>query len=125
MLFNSLDFKALESSLNAQYLKQEIINQNLANLDTPGYKAKELSFENMLENAMSDEDIKSGKTDYSFGVKITESDATSIRVDGNNVDSDEQSLELYSSYIQSAYLIEKVNAVISNYRYVLNQTSFK
>lgn len=124
MLFNSLDFKALESSLNATYMKQEIISQNLANLDTPEYKAKEFSFENAMERAMGEADLKKGG-DYSFKAEITESKNTTVRVDGNNVDADKESMELYSAYLQSAYLVEKINAVISNYRYVLNQSQFK
>lgn len=121
MLFDSLDFKAMENSLSAAWTKQQVIAQNLANVDTPGYKAKEVSFENVLDKAMLDR--KDNR--YAFRTTITEEQNTFINPDGNNVDVDKESMELYSTYLQSAYLVQKMNAVFSNYRYVLTQSSFK
>ena len=121
MLFDSLDFKAMESSLSANWTKQQVIAQNLANVDTPGYKAREVSFENVLDRKMLD----SKDNRYAFQTTITQQQDTYINPDGNNVDVDKESMDLYDSYIQSAYLVQKMNAVFSNYRYVLTQSSFK
>ena len=94
MLFDSLDFKAMENSLSAAWTKQQVIAQNLANVDTPGYKAKEVSFENVLDKAMLDR--KDNR--YAFRTTITEEQNTFINPDGNNVDVDKESMELYSTY---------------------------
>ena len=49
MFFDSIQFKAMESGLAALNMKQEVITHNIANLDTPDYKAYEVSFGNTLE----------------------------------------------------------------------------
>jgi flagellar basal-body rod protein FlgB len=44
--------KALEASLNFRKMRQEIIAANIANAETPGYKAKRLDFEAALQRAL-------------------------------------------------------------------------
>ena len=46
-------------------------------------------------------------------------------VDGNSVDIDKESLELYSTFVQSSAIIQKINAQFADYRYVLTQSNFK
>jgi flagellar basal-body rod protein FlgB len=44
---------ALNTSLNLRLLNQNVISSNIANADTPGYKAKALEFEGALREALS------------------------------------------------------------------------
>lgn len=117
MLFDSLSFKAVESSLSALSIKQQVIVQNLSNQETPDYKQKEVSFENLLADAM-DDDYNDSRQEYDFEVTVIEDTTSEINVDGNNVDSDEQSLELYSTYLQHAALVNKINGTFNNFRTV-------
>ena len=48
MLFNSYSMGIMRTSLNGLSLQQDAILQNIANLDTPGYKSKSVSFEDIL-----------------------------------------------------------------------------
>ena len=48
MFFNSYNFKLLEAGTNLTWTKQELHMQNIANVETPGYKAKQLEFINVL-----------------------------------------------------------------------------
>lgn len=123
MLFDSLSFKAMESSLNALDTKQQVISQNLSNIDTPGYKCKEVSFKDLLDNEINSDD--KGSKDYAFETKVTQSKNTYFTTDGNNVDTDKESLELYSAYLQSSAIIQKMNSSIGNYQYVLTNATFK
>jgi flagellar basal-body rod protein FlgB len=50
-LFTSNSFQRLEQSLNYSSLKQQVISQNIANVDTPKYKAKKVSFKTELAEA--------------------------------------------------------------------------
>jgi len=43
---------ALNSSLNLRLLNQNVISSNIANADTPGYKAKAVEFESALRDAL-------------------------------------------------------------------------
>jgi flagellar basal-body rod protein FlgB len=44
--------KALATSLNFRQMRQEILSANVANADTPGYKAKRVDFEAALARAL-------------------------------------------------------------------------
>lgn len=63
-----------------------VVSQNIANVNTPGYQTRELSFEDYMKR------VKSGETNRDFitdvPVKITEGLVN--RGDGNNVDIDQQ-----------------------------------
>ena len=54
-LFNQPNYLAAKKTLDAVAIRQEAINNNLANLETPGYKRVDLapSFEKELERASS------------------------------------------------------------------------
>ena len=43
----------LEGALNQANIKQKVITNNLANVDTPNYKAKKVSFKNVLNEESS------------------------------------------------------------------------
>lgn len=47
---------ALNTSLNLRLLNQNVISANIANADTPGYKAKAVDFETSLREALGSED---------------------------------------------------------------------
>jgi flagellar basal-body rod protein FlgB len=120
MYLDSIAFKAMESGLKGLELKQQIHTQNIANIDTPDYKYKSISFEDSLDKAM-----KNGKTGYSFKANVTQTENTNVLVDGNNVDVDKENLELYSTYIQSSAIVQKLNSAISDFRYVITNSNFK
>lgn len=119
MYLNSLAFKAMESGLKQLNVKQQVHTQNIANIDTPDYNYKYVTFENTLDEKVD------GKRKYDFKAKVTEVENTDVLVDGNNVDVDKENLELYSTYLQSSAIIRKMNSSISDLRYVLTNTNFK
>jgi len=41
-------FKILERMVRAANIRQKVISSNIANADTPGYKAKDVKFDNLL-----------------------------------------------------------------------------
>lgn len=119
MYLNSLAFKAMESGLKQLSIKQQIHTQNIANIDTPEYDYKFVTFENTLDEKVN------GNRRYDFKAKVTEIDRTDVLVDGNNVDVDKEGIELYSTYLQQSAIIRKLNSSISDLRYVLTNSQFK
>lgn len=84
-LFNQPNYLAAKKTLDATVLRQEAIANNIANLETPGYKRVDLapSFEKELERASA-----SGDTAQIDAVKPTLSvDTTAVASsrDGNTV----------------------------------------
>ncbi len=114
MLFNSYSMGIMRTSLNGLSLQQDAILQNIANLDTPGYKSKSVSFEDILHG-------KDGK--YNVKAYVTTDESTSMRADGNNVDADTESMKLYENYVRQLYLYQKITGQFSNIRYVLSQSA--
>ena len=51
-LFSNQSFGVLEKTLNGLDLRNKAISNNLANVDTPNYKRRSVSFRNQLKSAM-------------------------------------------------------------------------
>ena len=50
MEYSNIDL--LHRALDASNLRQETVSSNIANVNTPGYKAKRVEFESLLKDAM-------------------------------------------------------------------------
>lgn len=114
MLFDSKQLGLISSGLNALATEQKVILHNLANYETPGFKAKHVVFEDVLRG-------KQGR--HHVEARVLTDNATEMRPDGNNVNSDTESLRLYQNYVQQSYLYSKVTSQINNYRYVLKSSA--
>ncbi len=86
----------LEQALGAATLRQRVIANNIANVNTPGFKRSEVVFEEKLAAAMSGKPLPMARTHpghlpasrEAAGPAIVTDTATSMRTDGNNVDID-------------------------------------
>ena len=105
-----------ERSLDFLWKKQSVTAGNLANVDTPGYKAKYVTFEDMyrakLEGASGDKERIRQAADSAMWL-VEESDTETARMDGNNVVADAEMTELTRAALQYQYAIQSVNSEIS------------
>jgi len=96
LLFKQLSFRGEN---------QKIISSNIANINTPNYKTKELVFEEELKKADTSNDLKlytTHKNHISFdasvqktnNLKIIETEGLEEQNDGNNVNLDHQMSEM-------------------------------
>ena len=111
----------LEQGIQASTLRRQLIANNIANVDTPGYKRAELSFESQIRRAVASETpprLATYKTDarhIDFNKKVdftkvqprisVEYD-TSYRNDGNNVDIDVESAQAATNTMQYNLMME-------------------
>ncbi len=87
---------ALNTSLNVRQLNQNVISSNIANADTPGYRAKVVDFEAALREVLrSDQSIAQVETQPGHRAKhatdpvhiqINEDQNAVASLDGNTVD---------------------------------------
>jgi flagellar basal-body rod protein FlgB len=80
---------ALNQNLNLRLENQNVISANIANADTPGYKAKAVSFEHAMRDAMSTGDqlkLETSDSDH-FGSKGPEGVVADVYDDPNGVES--------------------------------------
>ena len=109
-MINSTAFdyvNVLTKAADASWKRESIITNNISNIDTPGYKRKDLNFESVLSEELGrckhkSLDRKLGELDLS---KLTPNVYTdhsnySYRLDGNNVDIDTENVELASERIK-------------------------
>ncbi|MFP3905093.1 MAG: flagellar basal body rod protein FlgB, partial [Armatimonadota bacterium] len=52
-MLTDLTAEALERGLDGAHRRQRVIAQNLANIETPGYRAKSVDFEEQLAEAIN------------------------------------------------------------------------
>ncbi len=115
MFFNSYNFKLLEAGTDLSWTKQELHMQNIANVETPEYKAKSLEFINVLS-----QERRNVTSSNIIETEVVEDETASTRSDGNNVNMEKESIELYKAYAQYSMLLGKVKSEFDKYGYVLN-----
>lgn len=109
--------------LDFVWQKQTVTMDNIANAETPGYKAKYVTFEDELKNKL---DYQSGKTASdirstinSVEAQVHESNDESTRADGNNVNVDVESMELAKAALQYEFLLKSYNDDLTRLRTVI------
>ena len=111
LLFNKMYVQTdiLGSALNAASVRNEVINNNIANNDVPGYKTKTVSFEKSLIDAI-DKKKKTGVLDLSNAKPTVRfiNEFYSYRVDTNNVDIETEMVNLYQNSIKYDVMINSV-----------------
>lgn len=83
-MLESVSSAALSSALDGLALRQRAIANNIANVNTPGYTAKRVSFEDALAKSVSEGDGHVQAT--------TQRSLEPTRLNGNNVNLDEETL---------------------------------
>lgn len=125
---NAFDYvNTLGTALDATALRNEIISNNIANVDTPDYKRKDIRFETELKQAF----LRSDDSTVDATVKhldlrelepevYTDYAELSYRYDGNNVDIDNENVILAKNQIKYNGLMASVNREFSNLKKVMN-----
>ena len=134
-IVNTKSDQLLKSALEGLTARQRTIADNVANVDTPEFKASRVSFETALKQAHGtiDEPLKMFKVDNAVAapgeapadLKPTVVQETDLgrRNDGNNVDVDREMLELSDTNVRFNALIQVMSSKISGLRYVINNGS--
>ncbi len=84
----------LERYLQMTAEREQVVSANMANIDTPGYHAKDVSFEQTLLRAGSNGEIPD------VPIAIRDQAGLLERPDGNNVNLDHESLLLAKAQLQ-------------------------
>ena len=99
-IMNSSNFNYLGRGLAAANLRQEVISNNIANVNTPNFKKSDVVFEELLAKEIGMDDsgrhphVRTHDRHLPVGMiggakaSIQEDDTTTMRVDNNNVDID-------------------------------------
>lgn len=116
----------LDKAADASWLRNEVISNNIANVDTPNYKRQDVAFEGELTRALSkmryksmDEKVDNLTVNSLRATTYTDYGDYSYRIDGNNVDIDTENVQLASNQIKYNALIAGVNQEFANLKMVM------
>lgn len=106
----------LDKAADASWMRQEAISNNIANVNTPGYKRQDVAFEDSLQEAISNSRYRStdekvanlSKADLRIR-SYTDSSGFSYRLDGNNVDIDTENAALVRNQLKYNALVDSIN----------------
>jgi len=124
----------LQRGLNAAWTRNAVIRNNIANIETPNFRASDVEFESHLERSLQStgfrgavthsghREIGSGFRDLSaVAPQIVQRRGTAMRIDGNNVDIEAENVRLAQNTLQYNVLLEKMNSEIRRLRLAITE----
>ena len=122
----------LSASADYSWKRNEVISSNISNVDTPGYKRQDVSFESVLSTAVA----KAGSMSHNLTQTVrninynhvkptvyTDNSNLSYRLDGNNVDIDQEQIELASNQLYYNGVIDSMQQEFSRMKTAMTTTS--
>jgi flagellar basal-body rod protein FlgB len=119
-LFSTDSITALDKGLDASALRQQVIANNVANINTPGFKKQDVSFEDELAAAIEPGHFAGGSSLADVDIKVTTAKGTSMRYDGNNVDIDEEMSKLAENNIRYQAMSKLMSERFGGLKSVIN-----
>lgn len=124
---NVFDYiRVLDKAADASWLRNEAISNNIANVDTPGYKRQDVEFESVLKKELGmsryetmDAKVSSLRAERLAGRPYTDYAGFSYRIDGNNVDIENENVMLAQNQLKYQGLITAINQEFTNLQTVM------
>ena len=119
---NAFDYvNVLDKTADASWTRNEVIANNIANVNTPGYKREDVAFERELERALGnsryktmDAKVKDLKMSRLKPRTVKDYSNFSYRLDGNNVDIDTENVMLAANQIKYQGIMAGVQSEFKN-----------
>ncbi len=119
-LFFDPSLKAAQIALDGLSFRRNLIGQNIANVDTPGYQSQDVEFESVLKRALKTADrialvttqekhIQPGDYNSTNLYKVSNRSGGTDRADGNNVDIDLELVQLTETGVR----YQALNKIVS------------
>ena len=126
-IFNSSNFNYLPRAMTAANIRQEIIANNIANVNTPNFRKSTVEFEELLAREIygeeDDRKLKLERThdkhlpfvplEFRAEPTINQDNSTIMRVDDNNVDIDIEMATLAKNQIYYNALVTEFGGHVS------------
>jgi len=129
-IFKPMD--VIQMGLSASWTRNAVIRNNIANIETPGFKASYMDFESQFKRALDEGGFVGTRTHPghrhigstgldNFRPTLRQSRALSMRADGNNVDIESENVRLAQNSIFYNTLMEKLNSEIRRLRMAISE----
>lgn len=125
---NAFDYvNVLDKAADASWKRETVLANNIANVDTPGYKRKDLDFEGVLKQELGrckhtslDTKIENLHMDHLNPSVYTDLSNYSYRLDGNNVDIDNEEVEYASEQLRYKGITAGINNEFNRMKSVIS-----
>ena len=107
----------MEKYLDLVAFRQQLVSSNLANIDTPGYRTRDIDFAGELRRAEMQANSESPNP------RVYEVRGLIERPDGNNVNMERESLALARTQLQFRAAVELVRSEIHRLQTAINEGS--
>lgn len=124
---NAFDYiNVLDRAADAAWQRNEAISNNIANVDTPSYKRQDVAFESVLQQALGnnryesmDDKVANVNLSRLRGRAYVDYANYSYRLDGNNVDIENENVMLAENQLKYQGLISSINQEFTNLKTVM------
>ena len=117
----------MDKAADASWKRETVLANNIANVNTPGYKRKDLDFEGVLKQELGrckhtslDTKIDNLHMDHLNPSVYTDLSNYSYRLDGNNVDIDVEEVEYASEQIRYQGITAGINNEFNRMKTVIS-----
>ncbi len=107
----------MQRALDQTTKRQALIMTNMANVNVPGYKRKDIDFHVALQGHIAEQ----YKMDLEQKAAQDASDQTSIRVDGNNVDMEKEVMSVHETALHFEALTNITSTYFANLKNVIRE----
>ncbi|HME33130.1 MAG TPA: flagellar basal body rod protein FlgB [Terriglobales bacterium] len=104
----------LSRALDLTSQRQSLVSQNVANIDTPGYKARDIDFRQELQRALGEDEGPQAAT------LVREVPGLIERPDGNNVSLDRESLLMAQNQLAFQVDVQLLRAEFNRLQLAIN-----
>ena len=119
-------YDLIKKSMDASALRGKVIANNIANINTKGYKKLYVTFEENLNDSMGKNiSLKTDNNKHIQAVSgngeiaVQRDESTSMRQDGNNVDIDLEMTNQAANTLMFNALVQRISGNISMKRYII------
>lgn len=119
MLFNSVT-GVMERALDLNWIRQQLISNNIANVDTPNYKRMDIDFKSSLLKALDEHSVSQSGAGAVIPEFVVADDLTHSN-DGNSVDIEKEMAEQSINSLQYALLTRLVSDQLGMLRTAISE----
>ena len=125
---NAYDYiNVLDKAADAAAMRNELIANNIANQDTPGYKRQDVDFEGQLKKAMRnskytsvDSKVSNLRSRSLEAKQYTDYGNYSYRLDENNVDPEQEQIKLAANQLKYQEIMISFTIEFKHHQSVIN-----
>jgi flagellar basal-body rod protein FlgB len=134
MFPDDLTTEVLTTALRGYNARNTAIANNIANADTPGYKRQDVSFEGALADAVAEDRARqgggglvgagaAGRATDSVAPAVSSVDVSTMRVDGNGVDPDDEMARLSANALADQTVVSLLDKRFGQFMTAITGTS--